>query len=904
MESQNKLFDQFKEAAVLDEGNEFPFAEDVWRKIESRLEEKEQKKKIIPWLKYAAVAALLFLILATGFYLISNNNSNDKPQPTYTNKGEQPLKTKGINNISSHQMQDTVAAKENIGEAKTKQHEEKKKQIAANTMRKNGNNIYKIKQANIEPKQDTVQKTDEVVIRGRKIDNRPFSGSVSTVTTEDIAKVPVAPITRAIDGSSLAVQQNSTAANANVYNWGRRQNNNPSNNYIHKNKTENSAAQQKPSQNYAINETRTQGVEIYKSENNQIAKTVTAADIEKRSITNVLKALDGQPGIQVTSEGGQPGASPKFIMRGMGSLSSSNYPLIVVDGVVYNKPLNSINPNDVQSMNALNSTKATSLFGSRGVNGVIIITTKTGNLNAKRNHIFRRIIRSKKYRRNAAINNNTSLQNEDIAAIAKKITDEEDYYFEPQSVDVSNESYEALEENRFENPAVNPLSTFSIDVDNAAYTNIRRFITNRQPVPKDAVRIEEMINYFKYKYPQPTGDTPFSINAEYSVTPWNLQHKLLKIGLQGKIIPTENIPPSNFVFLIDVSGSMDTYNKLPLVKESLKMLANQLREIDKVSIVVYAGAAGLVLPPTNGNNKADIMNAIERLSAGGSTAGGAGIELAYKIAKENFIPGGNNRVILATDGDFNVGASSDGDMQHLIEEKRKDKIFLTCLGYGMGNYKDSKMETLADKGNGNYAYIDNAAEANRVLVREFGGTMFAIAKDVKIQIEFNPTFVQSYRLIGYENRKLNAEDFADDAVDAGELGSGHSVTALYEIIPVGVNDKYSPENINLKYTNPATKSVDAVLGDELAQIKFRYKKPEEDSSRLIVQNIFNAEEKMENSSKDFKLAAAIAWFGLKLRDSKLVEDKSTTSILKLAKQGVDINNKEEAELLKMIEAVK
>jgi len=332
-----------------------------------------------------------------------------------------------------------------------------------------------------------------------------------------------------------------------------------------------------------------------------------------------------------------------------------------------------------------------------------------------------------------------------------------------------HEDYGVLLENEFESPRQSPLSTFSIDVDNASYTNVRRFINNGQKVPADAVRVEEMVNFFKYQYAQPTNEHPFSITTDYSDCPWNANNKLVRIGLQGKNTETDHLPNSNFVFLVDVSGSMSDDNKLPLLKESMKILVKELRAEDKVSIVVYAGAAGLVLPPTNGNRKETIINVLNQLNAGGSTAGGAGIELAYKIAEENFIKGGNNRVILATDGDFNVGASSDNDMERLIVEKRKSGVFLTCLGYGMGNYKDSKMETLADKGNGNYAYIDNIQEANRFLSKEFKGSMFAIAKDVKIQIEFNPNHVQAYRLIGYENRKLRAEDFKNDAIDAGDL---------------------------------------------------------------------------------------------------------------------------------------
>ena len=354
----------------------------------------------------------------------------------------------------------------------------------------------------------------------------------------------------------------------------------------------------------------------------------------------------------------------------------------------------------------------------------------------------------------------------------------------------NTEEYNAINENIFHGALRNPLSTFSVDVDAASYSNMRRFIQNGQRPPIDAVRIEEMVNYFDYNYQQPEGEDPFAVYTEISTAPWNGKHKLVHIGLQGKNIPTANLPASNLVFLIDVSGSMEDPNKLPLLKASFKMLVSQLREKDRVAIVVYAGAAGLVLPSTSGSNKTAIIEALENLQAGGSTAGGAGIQLAYAIAKQNFQPGGNNRVILATDGDFNVGESSNGGMERLIEQKRSDGVFLTVLGFGMGNYKDSKMEILADKGNGNYAYIDNILEAQKVLVTEFGGTMFTIAKDVKIQVEFNPAKVKAYRLIGYENRMLKSEDFNNDKKDAGELGSGHTVTALYEIIPQGVESEF------------------------------------------------------------------------------------------------------------------
>lgn len=444
-----------------------------------------------------------------------------------------------------------------------------------------------------------------------------------------------------------------------------------------------------------------------------------------------------------------------------------------------------------------------------------------------------------------------------------------------------NESYGRIEENIFKSVSTAPLSTFSIDVDKAGYSNIRRMLNNGQEVPEDAVKIEEMVNYFAYNYPQPKGKDPFSITADVVNSPWNQDAKLVRIGLKGKDISLDNVPPSNLVFLLDVSGSMESPNKLPLLKAALNVLVDRLREKDKVSIVVYAGAAGLVLPPTSGAEKQLIRTAIENLSAGGSTQGGAGIELAYKVAEKNFSKGGNNRIILATDGDFNVGSSSDRSMENLIEEKRKSGVFLTCLGFGMGNYKDSKLETLADKGNGNHAYIDTMQEAQKVLGTEFFGTLYTIAKDVKIQVEFNPAKVQAYRLIGYENRLLNDEDFKDDTKDAGELGSGHTVTALYEIIPVGVNSTYLKDIDNLKYTKQTNQN----HTDEMLTVKFRYKEPDGDVSKLIVKTVKDNNNSMESAPEDLKFSAAVALFGMQLRNSEFINTKKKADVIALAEAG-------------------
>lgn len=445
----------------------------------------------------------------------------------------------------------------------------------------------------------------------------------------------------------------------------------------------------------------------------------------------------------------------------------------------------------------------------------------------------------------------------------------------------NTEEYDGINENIFHDALRNPLSTFSIDVDAASYSNVRRFINYGQKPPKDAVRIEELINYFDYDYPQPADEHPFSINTEISEAPWNRDHKLVHIGLQGRRLPTENLPPSNLVFLIDVSGSMDAPNRLPLVKSSLHLLINELRPQDKVAMVVYAGAAGLVLDPTPGSEKEKIRAALDRLEAGGSTAGGAGLRLAYATAKKYFNPKGNNRVILATDGDFNVGESSNAAMERLIEEERKSGVFLTVLGFGMGNYKDSKMETLANKGNGNYAYIDNINEARKVLVNEFGGTLFTIAKDVKLQIEFNPAKVKAYRLIGYENRMLKNEDFNNDKKDAGDLGSGHTVTALYEIIPVGVNSEFFQPVDELKYQKLKVEP-SAMKGNELMTVKFRYKKPDEETSRLIVHALTDKQVPLNKTTDNFRWSAAVAAFGMLLRESEYVKQFTYEDVIALA----------------------
>ena len=446
--------------------------------------------------------------------------------------------------------------------------------------------------------------------------------------------------------------------------------------------------------------------------------------------------------------------------------------------------------------------------------------------------------------------------------------------------DFNTEGYSTIRENGYRNVLDEPLSTFSIDVDRASYSNLRRFIENGQLPPVDAVRIEEMINYFSYDYPEPDDRHPFSVYTELSSCPWNAKNQLLHIGLKGKSMEKAELPPSSLVFLIDVSGSMNTPNKLPLVKSSMQMLVKELRTKDRVAIVVYAGAAGQVLESTPGNQKDKILAAIKKLQAGGSTAGGEGIKLAYRIAEENFIEGGNNRVILASDGDFNVGVSSNAEMERLVEKEREKGIFITVLGYGMGNYKDDKMEIIANKGNGNYAYIDNMQEARKTLITEFAGTLFTIAKDVKFQLEFNPARVKAYRLIGYENRLLNNEDFNDDKKDAGEMGAGHTVTALYEIIPAG-SDETTGSVDPLKYqSNPS--SVKPNPNAELLTIKLRYKLPEGDSSILIDSPVKGKPVPFAEASQNFRFSAAVAEFGMLLRNSEYKANADISHVIDLA----------------------
>ncbi|RRO23219.1 DUF3520 domain-containing protein [Flavobacteriaceae bacterium 14752] len=584
--------------------------------------------------------------------------------------------------------------------------------------------------------------------------------------------------------------------------------------------------------------------------------------VQQVPVASISQVMSGKvAGAKLRQANGQP---TSVMLRGVTSIRSTKEPLFIVDGKPVNpKEFSNLNPIKIKSLKVLKDANATSIYGNRGDNGVVLILTEEANLKEKKAF-------------------------DSIAKTASIPT-------QP-----NNEDYETFNENPFTSPLSEPLSTFSIDVDRAAYTNIRRMINNGQDVPKDAVRIEEMLNFFEYDYDKPTDKHPFAIHTAYSDAPWNEKHKLLKIALQGKDIPTEQLPASNLVFLIDVSGSMNNQNKLPLVKKSLNLLVDQMRAKDYIALVTYAGNSKVVLEPTSGNQKTKIKDAINSLSSGGGTYASQGIKTAYSLAEENFVKNGNNRVVIATDGDFNIGVTQNESLEDLIAKKRKTNIFLTCLGYGMGNYKDSKMQSLSQKGNGNYAYIDTYQEAQKFLEREFKGSLYAIAKDVKIQIEFNPKHVDSYRLIGYETRMLEDRDFADDNKDAGEIGVNHQVTALYEVIPRGVESQFGEFKPNLKYQKIEQPKFET-YSDELATVKFRYKPPKADKSIKMERIVKNRSLKLKNTDADFKFATAVAWFGLKLRDSQLISKTDKEAIVELAKQGLE-NDKEgyRAEFIRLV----
>jgi len=842
MENNHDIDKKFNEASQsLEEPATFPGFDKVWAKVEEKLDKKEDKKRIVPiWFPYGIAASLIIGLGA--FYFINKNDVSEINKPAIAqntvspkvNSDVQAIDSTVKSNIEKHidglkeNHNQKILAYEDAKIFHDNQEFEKGFIPKENSIiiRNESNRIVPIKINNEVPQVSVdsgykEKNIEEVVVLGyNKTQTNPRSFSSTTVNSQKVKNRPNQGFLNSLQGEAPGLAINSTSGT-------------PGSSRIDYNNIRNEFKQ-----------------------NNNISQTL----------------IGTVSGLQIMPNLGVSDSSKPLIIRGISSLNTNSQPLYVINGKISDsKAFSNLNPNTIESVSVLKDAAATSIYGSRASNGVVIIKTK--KLSRKERKAFEKLQKA-----------------QDSITISKQIQKQ------------NNEEYDAFVENPFELTKNQSVSTFSIDVDKAAYSNIRRMINNGEYVNKNAVRIEEMINYFKYDYPQPKNNQPFSINTEYNDSPWNKQHKLLKIGLQGKEIPTDKLPNSNFVFLIDVSGSMDEPNKLPLLKSSFKVLLDQLRPTDKVGIVVYAGSAGMVLPPTSAKEKNKIIEALDKLQAGGSTAGGQGIELAYKLAQENFIKGGNNRVIIATDGDFNVGASSTGDLQTLVEEKRKSGVFLTCLGFGMGNFKDNRMETLANKGNGNYAYIDNLQEANKFLGKEFAGNMYAIAKDVKIQIEFNPKYVKSYRLIGYENRKLKNEDFTNDKIDAGELGSGHTVTALYEVIPTDVNSEFLPKENDLKYTKN-TNNED--FNDELATVKFRYKKPDGDQSSEIVQVVKNTNQSFSSSSDDFKFASSVAWFGLVLRNSNLIKNKDLKDIESLAKKG---RGKDEdgyrAEFVRLVETYK
>ena len=825
----NHIDQQFNEASKLsEEPAVFPGFEKVWTKVEEKLDQKKEKKRMIPiWLPYGIAASL---VIGMGAYYFMNKKETAellKPAIAENTTLRGPVNKTDIAKIDS-------TIKNNI----------KKEKSTVKPLEKMAGNVAPLPlpssplsvpvppnqayQPVISEYQPEKKKNYDIsIFSSRKAEYQTDIKFIKKKDTSELTKEieQVAVTALGINRSDKSVSSSSTIASTALNNL-------------------------QQSTVYSSLQGRVQGIQITGSGSG--------------SVRNQGNSMINSNSLGYLGDN-------KIMIRGASSVTSENKALYVINGVVAgDEVFRNLDPNKIESINILKGSSATGMYGRRGANGVIVVTTK--NLSGKEKRKLKRL--------------------------QKKI----DQQKQISPVIHQDESDDTFVENPFELTRSQPLSTFSIDVDNASYSNIRRMINNGQTVDKNAVRIEEMVNYFKYDYPQPKNREPFSINTEYNDAPWNPEHKLLRIGLQGKNIPMDHLPASNLVFLIDVSGSMNAENKLPLLKSSFKVLLNQLRPKDKVGIVVYAGSAGVVLPPTSAGEKDKIIEALDHLQAGGSTAGGQGIELAYKLAQESFMKDGNNRVIIATDGDFNVGISSTSDLKTLIEDKRKSGVFLTCLGFGMGNYKDNTLETLADKGNGNYAYIDNMQEANKFLGKEFAGSMYAIAKDVKIQIEFNPEYVKSYRLIGYENRKLKNEDFVNDRIDAGELGSGHTVTALYEVIPAEVQSDFIPKESSLKYTqNTFSKE----FGDELATIKFRYKKPDGDISREISQIVKNADHRISSASPDFKFASSVAWFGLVARNSGLITKKDLSDIENLAKQG---KGKDEegyrSEFIRLIETYK
>lgn len=862
MNNQDNFYNIFKQASQHAEENRFDAFDPVWSRVEEKLEERN-KKRILPYWKWVAVAASIIGLITAGWWIF-NTGTHTNQVHTLTSHGDKvstPRPPQGQASANEHTAYDT-----------TKNSSSKKQQNSSTGVTHLPTGVHNIEQPIVVSTNKSTLNTIPAIAIKKELQ------SISGAVIDSIGK-PIQYASIWIDGTKRGTTTDSlghyqllaTAVDTlNIIAIG-----------FNAFKTPVAALSPSISLN-ATNQSLNEVVVGYgkKIKEKNIASSVTSIVATPNSFAKM--ALQGKvAGVQVNQSMdkrvyGYNTIASNIKIRGTSSIQSNTSPLYVVNGEV--KPadyFNKIAIDNIDKIEVLKEAAAQSLYGSMATDGVVFITTKDISGKGK----------------------------ERLDKLKRKLGDSVTLFpfTMPATMQLNMEAYPPLVENPFKLATHEPLSTFSLDVDNASYSNIRRFINNGQPVPKDAVRIEEMVNYFSYKYPQPQPGEPFGFYTEYSDAPWNAGHKLLLVGMRAKDIAEKELPANNLVFLIDVSGSMNSPNKLPLLKSSFPLLVKNLREQDKVSIVVYAGTSGVVLPTTSGDKKETILAALEKLSAGGSTAGGEGIELAYKIAAEQFIKGGNNRVILATDGDFNVGVSSREELQKLIEEKRKTGVFLTCLGYGMGNYKDVTLETLANKGNGNYAYIDNMLEATRFLDKEFKGNMYTVAKDVKLQIEFNPQHVQAYRLIGYEDRLLKNEDFVNDTVDAGDVGAGHTVTALYEIIPVGVKSSFLPKIPELKYS----KRLEGGSLNELATIKYRYKKPSENNSHEKQTLISASTTPLSSTSEDYRFATAVAWWGLHLRQSQLITIDKLSQIIEMARSAKTYDpDGFRAEMVRLAEATK
>jgi len=882
MKTQDKLFDKIKQAAQNQEQQSFDQKEKVWSAVTDKLNRK--KRKTMTLYKSLSAAAVIAIMMGVGFSWF--NSSNPTPEPNVVEspiikdvKIEQDHKKTIVAEDSSFQKSNEIST-EPMPRSKTKKLKQPRPKPAVMVAETDEIQENKKDSTPVLTSKDIIVASDEIY--NAKDKSKTKSTEVSKVKNSnreteiaysaerisgqifDQDSLPIPGVNVIVKGTNRGTQTDFDGK----FSIEAKPKETLIFSYIGFITQEIKIKDQKNitvvlhSDNLQLNEV----VVVDKSTRRQRRRekrrqknTETIQQVPDASISQVMSGKEAEAKLRQAN--GQP---TSVMLRGVTSLRSSEEPLFIVDGKPINsKEFSSINPNKIKSLKVLKDANATSIYGNRGANGVVLLLTDEANFKEKKA----------------------------FDSIAKTVS---------IPIQPDNEDYESFKENPFTSPLSEPLSTFSIDVDRAAYTNIRRMINNGQDVPKDAVRIEEMLNFFEYNYDKPKSKHPFAIRTVYSDAPWNDKHKLLKIALQGKDVPLKNLPASNLVFLIDVSGSMNNQNKLPLVKKSLNLLVDQMRNEDKIALVTYAGNSQVVLESTSGDQKPKIKTAINSLSSGGGTYASQGIETAYQLAEENFVEDGNNRVIIATDGDFNIGVTQNKSLEDLIAKKRKTNIFLTCLGYGMGNYKDSKMQSLSQKGNGNYAYIDTYQEAQKFLEREFKGSLYAIAKDVKIQIEFNPKHVDSYRLIGYETRMLEDRDFADDTKDAGEIGVNHQVTALYEVIPRGVESQFGEFKPNLKYQYVETPSFEN-HSDELATVKFRYKPPKSDKSIKMERIIKNKSIKLDNADADFKFAIAVAWFGLKLRDSQLISKADKEGIINLAKEGLE-NDKEgyRAEFIRLV----